>query len=774
MIEPVTIDQPAARAVIEQEAALYQRVRKHLTAALLANTRRLDLDADLISLRDQIAEARAEDVAPLIEQMYRTAAVAARREQGRAAPPPDPLSPYFGHLVLREGDRQREVLIGKRSHIDTTAGVVIVDWRQAPVSRLFYRYHEGDTYVEELGGRVVEGEIVARRTLTILGGKLRRISDPSGTYFRRSDGQWTVATGDGNALAGGQRTALRPSRAPRSERLGVGDDAVLRPDKHLHEIAALIDPEQFRLITQQTDRIAVLRGGAGSGKTTVALHRMAYLHFQDPHRFRTSRMLVVVPQPGLAEYVNRVLPSLEVDRIERRTMVEWARRIRRRALPRLRFKSIDEVPDSVALVKSHPALLGVLDAYVADQTARIGDQLEQALARQGVARDIVDAFWAGAATPLHTRLGQARAAAKRAAARPRDAVTKILALAQRRIDDVLTDWAEILTDRERLSRALAPTLGPQTERCVSATLRQVVAQLDDPDELSDLADDDRRAGLDGRIDDDGLSRRLDPCDEALILRLWQIKRGGLTTEGGRPIVYDHIAVDEAQDFSAIELKLLLDAVRDSAMTLAGDMAQKIVFTNSFETWDELLRLLGAEARVETLGLSYRSTREVMALARAVLGPIAPAGEAACTRSGAPIELFCFSDIGAAVAFLADSLRSLMGRERAANVAVLCRFSLQADLVFQGLQRAEVPFVRRVTGGDYSFRPGIDVADVASAKGLEFDYVLLVDADAVTYPDTIECRHLLHVAITRTVHQLWLTCAGTPSPLLPRELVADAL
>ncbi len=255
-------DQATARAVIEQEEALYQRVRQHLTGALVAGGVRPDLDSDLILLRDQIAEARSEDVAPLIEQMYRTAAVAARREQGRAAPPPDPLSPYFGHLVLQEGDRQREVLIGKRSHIDSDAGVVIVDWRQAPISRLFYRYQEGDVYVEELGGRLVEGEVLVRRTLTIVGGQLRRIADPGGTYTRRVDGEWLTTRKPTTALAGGQRTALRPAM----RQLGVGDQALLRPDKHLPEIAALIDPEQFRLVTQQTDRITVLRGGADGSR----------------------------------------------------------------------------------------------------------------------------------------------------------------------------------------------------------------------------------------------------------------------------------------------------------------------------------------------------------------------------------------------------------------------------------------------------------------------------------------------------------------------------
>jgi DNA helicase II / ATP-dependent DNA helicase PcrA len=78
----------------------------------------------------------------------------------------------------------------------------------------------------------------------------------------------------------------------------------------------------------------------------------------------------------------------------------------------------------------------------------------------------------------------------------------------------------------------------------------------------------------------------------------------------------------------------------------------------------------------------------------------------------------------------------------------------------------VPALRRVYGKEFSFAAGVDVVDVAQIKGLEYDYVLLVEVNANTYPETIEARHLLHIAATRTVHQLWVTTVGTASPLLP--------
>ena len=76
------------------------------------------------------------------------------------------------------------MLIGARSFVEPGGGVQIVDWRNAPVSRLFYRYEEGDAYEERLGDRLVEGEILARRTVAIVDAELRRVASPQGTFSR--------------------------------------------------------------------------------------------------------------------------------------------------------------------------------------------------------------------------------------------------------------------------------------------------------------------------------------------------------------------------------------------------------------------------------------------------------------------------------------------------------------------------------------------------------------------------------------------------------------
>jgi DNA helicase-2/ATP-dependent DNA helicase PcrA len=156
----------------------------------------------------------------------------------------------------------------------------------------------------------------------------------------------------------------------------------------------------------------------------------------------------------------------------------------------------------------------------------------------------------------------------------------------------------------------------------------------------------------------------------------------------------------------------------------------------------------------------------MGFARSVLGELAEDEDAPiATRSGPAVELFRFTDRGACVAFLADALRQLALAEPLASVAVLTPSREASETYARGLAASDVPRLRRVEQQDFTFTPGVEVTEVDQAKGLEFDYVVVVDVSAEQYPDRPEARRRLHVAATRAVHQLWLTCVGTPSSLV---------
>jgi len=774
-------DSPAANIIAEEER-LYGQVqarvalgdedegRPHIGAS--------DLDVDLISLRDQIAEARPEDLPPLIEQMTRLAALRSRLGGGKSLPV-DITSPYFAHMRLREpphGGKSRDVMVGKRGFIDRQSNVQIVDWRNAPISRIYYRYEEGDDYEEEIAGRRVEGVVEARRNVSIARGNLRRIGTPQGTYLKDSHGSWVEAVGQLTpVLHGGMGKAARPVAAPGAKgKLGV-HHGVARAEKALPEIAALIDKEQFELITQPSSGIVVIQGGAGSGKTTVALHRIAYLNFQDPRRFRPQNTLFVVPTQALVRYVAGVLPSLGVAGVPVVTYTGWARSTRIRCLPEAPTKYNVEPPDQVSRVKKHPALLGMLVKVVDQQAAQIRGELGE-LSAAAVAE--WDRLGKRALVPRLSKLNSwLKKSEGELEVTVRVALEGLVKRWKKRADDCVLDWAELMTDPVALNEGFRGTdvTTRDVERVVSWMKRQLAkAQKAPVDEEGNPILDSEGQAL--NLDEDDPAGRFDDEDDPILLRLIQLKRGGLVPPNADELIWEHVAIDEAQDRSALEVKVLVEAVRapdgdadKRSVTIAGDTAQRLVFDNNFSGWEQLLEQTGQPAIVRPLKLSYRSTAEVMLLAREILGPDLAPDDPLAARRGEPVELHEFGDLGEAVAFLGDALRNLMAREPTASCAVISRHPEQADAYYDGLKRAEVPALRRVRRDEFNFQPGVDVTDIAQVKGLEFDYVVAVDVNENSYPDVHWARHLLHIGVTRAAHQLWLVTTGEPSVLVPKAL-----
>ncbi len=733
-----------------------------------------------MALRDEIGEARLEDVPALIAQMERLQEVSLTRADLQTMLV-DPRSPYFGHLRLRErvGDRgevERDVFIGRATFTDPRTRIAIVDWRNAPVSQLYYRYSEGSDYEETFGEREVEGDVLVRRTVTIQDGTLLRIACPQGIWVkRRLRGQdmpvWERMDVPLRELAGGERTATRP--IPRRGMLGSAREDEQRLDRHLPEIAALIDPRQFEIMTAPHSGVVVIQGGAGSGKTTIGLHRLAYLGFAFPDRFPAKRMVVVTQGTGLAAYIGQVLPALGLPGVRVVTFDEWAERELHKAIPWIHATLARDVLPAVTRVKSHPALLHELERKAAARKGKRGSRAAVEL-------------WADLLTDRGLLLSLLRNDPEMPVSEAdileahRIMVTRVQAI-------VSLDPRDCPAEKKRAPRHPRPrdesedlaaagvwtTTGENPRgKTVDSDLPEGVRRYESERDEVDSDENVRgEIGIDGqRTEDD--QPLLDADDLAILLRANQLLRPGQATLA-------HLFVDEAQDLSPMRLAALIGQTRSGStrklpsLTLAGDTAQKLFLDNGFGDWRAVLSHLGLDhVAIEPLRIAYRSTCEILELARFAMGPLPIDVPAEAKRRGAPVEAFRFSAVGAAVAFLAEALRDLAGREPRATVALLARYPEQADRCYEGLRRAEVPALRRVRAQEFTFRPGIDVTDVRQVKGLEFDYVVMLDANASSYGSDDESRHLFHIGVTRAAHQLWLLVTGTPSPLIPPERLQE--
>jgi DNA helicase-2/ATP-dependent DNA helicase PcrA len=678
--------------IVAEELALFEEVRELL--AKRPPKRGADeapIIRELTRVREElVANPDGKDAMSLREQWHRQSALLKQIREGKDQVQVDPTSPYFAHLQLAEEDESRDLFLGRATCIDS--GLRIVDWRNAPVSKIFYRYRQGEDYEETFGGRRREGYVKARRTLRIRDAHLDRIEAPEG-IFREDDGAWNQLDEARSKLRGGEATAMRGHEVGEAEGRRLGTDlegSRRRADKRLPEITGLIDPAQFDLISRPGAGFLTIRGSAGSGKTTVALHRIAYLAYAD-EQIDSDRTLFVVFSGALRNYVRHVLPALGVENVRISTFHDWATELRRRHFPHLPKDYRDDAPADVQRLKLHPGTAEALERHIAEtpgpRTGRQAmDDFMSALTRADLLRECCEHHAPGVFS--------------------RDAIRRAVEWNRRRHEEVFGG---------------------------------------------------------SRDDDTGLN----PEDDALLLRAWQLRVGPLRYRQDRPLRYRHVAIDEVQDFAPVEVRVLLDCLdRDQSITLAGDTQQHVAAQGGFTSWSEFLEQLGVPgSAVETLRVSYRSPREIVQFARAVLGDLAEDEDPETPRSGPPVELFRFTDRGACVVFLGDVLAELMNEEPLASVALLTPSAESSALYYEGLSRGELQGLRRVTQGDFTFAPGVEVTEIEQAKGLEFDYVILVDVSPAHYPDDAPARRRLHVGATRAVHQLWLTCVGTPSRLV---------
>lgn len=653
--------------------------------------------------------------------------------------------PYFARLDFQEHgkDGPAPLYIGKAGIEDEATGKpMIIDWR-APVASLFYSFTGGDGPAEyESPDGLVEGLVYLKRNLVIRKQILQRVTDS----YTRGSGQDAVT--DEFLLY----------------RLGENKDNKLR------DIVSTIQAEQDKIIRAAKNKALIIQGVAGSGKTTVALHRLAYLLYHYREQVQAERMIILAPNRMFLDYISSVLPELGVGDIAQTTFSDWA-------LKRLdgSLKLADEAPYLEKRFAPGPSgdgkassVSGTADSgkYVAMPSGRwlgswaLAGRLDEELKRYEHSFYTPADYtpWDGAKTlpgktiynwfyieNRHEPLFKRR--------------ERVVARIKRWLEMELDETRDLKVRKER-------------KKTASTRLRGYLKSWEEPSALSfycSLFEAEINSG--GSWMPEGLAAEA----------LKRLRKKQVLAEDLAPLLYihnhfhgihgndrfDHIVIDEAQDFSPLQIGVLKQHSKNDSFTILGDLAQGIHDYKGVHTWQEFAELFGDE-ETETFQLnrSYRSTMEIIEFANSILphSQVQVAAAVPVFRSGDPVRTQAVPKAERWSAAI-QAVRELAAAEHA-TIAVIARTEKECTAYYERLEEAGIS-CNLLTASQQSYGGGISVLPVYLSKGFEFDAVLVADVDALHYPLEPRDAKLLYVACTRALHTLRLHYTGLPSPLLPQ-------
>jgi DNA helicase IV len=629
----------------------------------------------------------------------------------------------FGRIDRRSGERFH---IGRVAVSAADHEPLVVDWR-APVAEAFYRA----TGREPLG-------LVRRRHFLTEGRRIVGIED------ELFDG------GGGLGLAGGSAlvAALERSRTGR-----------------MRDIVATVQREQDEIIRAPLPGVLVVQGGPGTGKTAVALHRAAYLLYT--HRFPLERqgVLVVGPNRLFMKYVSLVLPSLGETGVEMSTVAGLVASVVPDVTPTLHD------PPAVSRLKGDARMAAVLARAVRDRERPLRTDIAVGYGAHVLRIDvatsvgIVRAARRGSGPHNQRReiverlLFRRLHAQLRAALRRRDPTSGLDA--EPSVEELTTDLRRhpaVIEALERMWPVLTPTQLLRDLFGSPALVRSAARGILSPDEQRLLHRPRGTSVAEARWS----AADLPLLDEAAAL-LGPPPRHRSDGDGAHgPTTYGHVVVDEAQDLTPMELRVLARRSLGS-MTLVGDIAQA---TGRWApaSWDEVLAHLPTRrpARVARLSVNYRTPAEIMALARRALAAALPGVEppSSVRATGDPPRIVPVREPGALAARVADVTVGELASLGEGTVGVVCPSSLVASLA---AALAEVG-VDAGSPEDRALDAPVSVVPVEMAKGLEFDAVVVVEPAGIVEESPTGFQ-ALYVALTRATRRLTLVHARPlPDPL----------
>ena len=676
-------------------------------------------------------------------------------------------SPYFARVdFVEENTTKRDAFyLGKATVTDMkTLEQVVVDWR-APVADLYYEGRLGEAQYDCMEG-TIKGEIKLKRQYVFEDGELKDIMDID------------ITTND---------EMLQPFLSANS-------------DTRLKNIVSTIQAEQNKIIRATMWKPLVVQGVAGSGKTTIALHRIAYLIYNCGQEFYPEQFLIIAPNRFFLNYISNVLPDLGVERVQQMTYEQIAFDIIGKEYkiedPNLKLsilinnnktkkeKMLDEILQSSLRFKSSISFKNILDEYIYE--------VEKSLMAKNdftfmdytfMTKDEINDLYVNEYSylPLQRRIEEIKKHLQNKILNNKDLIINNIEeeakdlISKVKLEDEIIEIQraqikEIYDERDKKINSISKGY----KKIVSDFFKDIKI-LEPINYYKDFLDNYLKNLTNSSIPIDNIKFIIESFKSAQ-------RRGEIEMEDLAPLMYikyrihginikfdlKHIVIDEAQDFSEFQFYIFKKIVKSNSLTILGDLSQGIYGYRGTRNWENTMNIVfegETDLQYLTLQKTYRTTKEIMDLANIVISHIkdkikCPLGEPVM-KAGNPVTIKKFESQEKMVSQIKYRL-SEFEKMNFKNIAIICKTNEDCLEMYNMLGIKDIHII---SDKDSEYSGGISIVPSYLSKGLEFDAVIITNADDFNYSDSEIDTKLLYVCITRAMNTLDIYSVNEVTKLL---------
>ena len=593
-------------------------------------------------------------------------------------------NPYFGRIDFlypgESGPDKCYIGLSNLNEKDST-DILVFDWR-APISSMYYNYELGPASFTAPVGEI-HGSIVGKYQYKISRGEMQYMFDSSVTVH---------------------------DEILQLELSGNASD-------RMRNIVATIQKEQNTIIRTDAEKTLIVQGAAGSGKTSIALHRVAYLLYRYRNTLKSSNILIISPSKMFSNYIAGVLPELGEECIIEMSMADLAKN---ELGPHLKLESrlhyldhylsvseIDTQRAEMVRFKSSPQFLSLMNEYASIRTGEIYQPAAISLGTLSLSEELLRGLY------------------------EKQLIRYAPVERIKRIREVVHERFSVEVGGKRLKNEL---------------YNLVEETLDSFEKYGSLISEYNR--FIEYLNDHGyqagslVANRV-PFEDVFPLLLLKSKLFG--TPDNR--IIKHLLIDEMQDYTPVQYEII-NMMFKCPKTILGDIEQVVDSLTNIGNNVVLQNIYDGSSVYLELNTSYRSTYEISELAKCIIQ--SDRYKSVERHGDKPVLFFCEDTLSQSRRMAAD-INDLVQRGYS-SIAVMCKTIEEASDIWEKL-RLSADDIRLLINPDEKYNQGVIVTTCFIAKGLEFDCVLIPNCSSSNYIDQAGAKPL-YVSATRALHQLY--------------------